>query len=251
MLYDPNLFSLDSLLTLITLTGLEVVLGIDNVVFIALLSSRLPRSLQSKARVGGLALALVLRVIMLYFASWIAQLNDPWVEVSGLIITGRMALFLGGGIFLILKGLKELHTMFGMKEEPNEATKTPGSNKRSFAAIIAQIALIDLVLSFDSIITAVGLTSHIEIIAVAIMIAIIVMLLLAGPVARFIQHTPSIKVIAIAIIMLIGAYLTAQGLDYKVSKSYINAAIFFSVAVEVCNIAYRRKYYLTYGKHVS
>ncbi|MEO0347854.1 MAG: TerC family protein [Pseudomonadota bacterium] len=235
-----HIVTLDGFTTLLTLTGLEVVLGIDNIVFISLLSSKLPKPEQKPARRFGLGLALVLRVMLLFFASFIAQLKEPLFFISEYSITGRMLLFLFGGIFLIYKGIKELNEMWH-----ETATTKSGApvkvKKQKFSTVIFQIAMIDLVLSLDSVITAVGLTDNMAIIIIAIAIAILTMLLLADKVTAYIKKHPSIKIIAIAIVILVGFYLTVKGLRIEIDKNYLNFAIFFCIFVEALNISYRNR----------
>jgi predicted tellurium resistance membrane protein TerC len=222
----------ETLFTLLTLTGLEIILGVDNVVFIALLVQKLPATKRKMGRSFGLGLALVLRVIMLFGATTVAKMQTPLFAIASLEISGRDILLFLGGLFLLLKGVKEL---LEMKEEagaePGIATKAKG-----FLSIVMQIVFIDFVLSFDSVITAVGITTDLTVIVLAVVISMVIMLFSVQPIGKFIETHPSIRVIAISFVMLVGAYLVASGLHYHIDKSCLYTAIFFSLAVEILNI---------------
>lgn len=235
-----SLFTLPSLLSLLTLTGLEIVLGIDNVIFIALIVEHLPREIRKKVRAVGLGLALVLRVIMLLGISWVVGLTEPLFTAFGMHFSGRSLLFFAGGLFLILKPLKETVEMFkeaGHQEEHHPAKRTT----KGFWMVVTEIIFVDLVLSFDSILTAVGMSNDLPIMITAIVIAMFIMLVSAGPISTFIYNNPSIKIMALSFILLVGVLLVAAGFDIEIPKGYLYFAMFFALAVEILNILLRKK----------
>lgn len=227
-----DFFNYESLLGLFTLTGLEIVLGIDNVIFIALLVQNLDRNSRKKARFIGLSLALIMRIIMLFFATWIMKLTYPLFTIWNKDFSGRNILLILGGLFLIIKSIMELVELFKAEEKKPEQNK----NEQSFFYVIMQIIFIDIILSFDSIITAVGISNDFAIMVAAIVIAMIVMLAASNPISKFIYHHPSIKVLALAFIALVGALLFLNGFDIAVNKGYLYFAMFFSSLVEAINI---------------
>jgi len=220
----------------LTLTVLEIVLGIDNLIFIAILVARLPKPLQARARAIGLSLALVMRVLLLLSISWLAGLTEPLFTVAGHDFSGRDLVLLAGGLFLLYKGTKEIHhSLEGSGEDGHRAIEA------GFAAVIAQIVVIDLVFSFDSVITAVGLVNQIPVMIAAIVVAMGVMLWASGPIAAFIDRHPSIKMLALSFIILVGFALMGEGLGLHIPKGYLYFAMAFSVTVELLNISARRK----------
>ncbi|MEK6734098.1 MAG: TerC family protein [Pseudomonadota bacterium] len=232
-----DFFEITTLLNLLTLTGLEIVLGIDNVIFIALLVQHLRGKRRTHARVLGLSLALIFRILMLFGASWIMTLTTPLFTLAKFPITGRSLLLIIGGLFLVVKSAIELKEMFYEHKE----SQSPKAVETRFFKIIAQIIFIDIILSFDSIITAVGISNQLPVMVTAVVIAIIVMLLAANPIGNFIYENPSIKLMALAFIFLVGVFLTLSGIDIEIEKGYLYFAMFFSSMVEWMNIKLKRK----------
>lgn len=225
------LASPDAWIALLTLTALEIVLGIDNIVFISILSARLPTEEQAKARRMGLLLALVMRLGLLFSISWMMGLIEPLFTVAQNEISGRDLILLLGGFFLIYKSVKEIHNKVEQASEPDKMPK-----KLSFASVIGQIILVDLVFSLDSVITAVGMVSQIEIIIIAIILSMVVMLAAAEPISNFVGQHPAIKVLALSFLIMIGMALIGQGLDFNIPKGYIYCSMAFALAVEMVNI---------------
>ena len=219
-----------------TLTVLELVLGIDNVIFISILSGKLPAEQQSRARLIGLTLALVMRVLLLLSLSWIIGLTAPLFNVFGKDISGRDLVLLLGGLFLIAKSTHEIHG--SLEGEEGHASKRTYS---SFASVIVQITLLDIVFSLDSVITAVGMVNNLWIMISAVVISIIAMMLFAGPIGAFVQRHPTIKMLALSFLLLIGVTLVGEGLGQHIPKGYIYFAMAFSVLVEVLNMRLRKK----------
>jgi predicted tellurium resistance membrane protein TerC len=234
-----TIFTLNNILNLTTLTGLEIVLGIDNVIFIALLVHHLPTKDRTKVRVFGLSLALILRVLLLFAASWMIGLTKPIFTLFSFPFSGRSILLIGGGLFLVVKSILEIIELF---DEHEDAVKPNASNgNEKFWKIVAQIIFIDLVLSFDSVITAVGMTNNLPIIIIAIVIAMIVMLFSSKPIGDFMYAHPSVKVIALAFILLVGVLLVAGGFDIEIPKGYLYFSMFFAMFVEIINILLAKK----------
>lgn len=231
-----DFFNYESLLGLFTLTSLEIILGIDNVIFIALLVQNLDRQKRRKARVIGLSLALIARIVMLFFATWIMKLTTPLFSILSKDFSGRSILLILGGLFLIVKPVLEVLQMFKPEAEKEEVKE----NNKSFSYIITQIIFIDIILSFDSIITAVGISNDFSIMVAAIVIAMIVMLISASPISTFIYNNPSIKILALAFIALVGVLLLLNGFDIYINKAYLYFAMFFSGMVETINIALKK-----------
>lgn len=219
-----------------TLTVLELVLGIDNVIFISILSGKLPAAQQSRARLIGLTLALGMRVLLLFSLSWIIGLTAPLFSVWGKDISGRDLVLLIGGLFLIAKSTHEIHG--SLEGEEGSASKKVYA---SFASVIVQITLLDIVFSLDSVITAVGMVNNLWIMISAVVISIIAMMLFAGPIGSFVQRHPTIKMLALAFLLLIGVTLVGEGLGQHIPKGYIYFAMAFSVLVEVLNMRLRKK----------
>lgn len=240
-----SFFAAENLLTLLTLTGLEIVLGIDNVIFIALLVEHLKGRERVKARFIGLSLALILRIILLFGASWIIGLTQPLFTIFTMPFSGRSLLLIIGGLFLVVKSILETRQLFN--EETKDTSETISSAKenkhaqKKFRSIITQIIFVDLILSFDSIITAVGMTNNLPVIIIAIFIAIGTMMISAKPIGNFIYQNPSIKVIALAFIFLVGVLLVGNGFNIDIPKPYLYFAMFFCMGVEIINILLRKK----------
>jgi predicted tellurium resistance membrane protein TerC len=233
------LFSSEAMLTLFTLTTLEIVLGIDNVVFIAILANKLEPSERKKARFVGLSLALILRVMMLLGASWVMRLTHPLFVLYGFAFSGRNLLLIIGGAFLIIKTAFEIYEL--LNEDTEAAKPTQEVIKKKYWGIIAQIIFVDLILSFDSIITAVGMTDNIVVIIIAIFIAIATMIIAAEPVGRFVHKHLSIKVIALCFIAYVGFILIANGFDIEISKNYLYVTLFFSLSTQALIILIENK----------
>jgi predicted tellurium resistance membrane protein TerC len=234
------LFSIDGLIAFLTLSLLEVVLGIDNIIFISILTNKLPEEDRPRARFAGIALALVFRIIMLLGITWIIGLTKPLFELFSMAFTGRDLVLLAGGLFLIAKSTSEIHhKMESIDDEQvkSEKPKVPGS----FLSIIVQIGLLDIVFSFDSILTAIGMTEEIVIMILAVIVSLIVMLIFAGRIAEFIEKHPTLQVLALSFLILIGVVLIAEGLHQHISKGYIYFAVTFSLIVEAVNIRVRKR----------
>jgi predicted tellurium resistance membrane protein TerC len=230
-LADPQIW-----IAFLTLTVLELVLGIDNVIFISILSGRLPDAQQARARYIGLSLALLMRVLLLFSLSWVIGLTEPLVTFFGQRVSGRDLVLLVGGLFLIGKSTHEIHG--SLEGSEGEAGKRLYS---SFASVIIQIMILDIVFSLDSVITAVGMVNNLWIMISAVVVSIFAMMALAGPIGAFVQRHPTIKMLALAFLLLIGVTLIAEGLHQHISKGYIYFAMAFSVFVEFLNLRLRKK----------
>ena len=231
------LLTADGLIALLTLSALEIVLGVDNVVFIAILTARLPVSQQPFARRLGLSMALIIRIGLLFAITWIMSLTRPLFAVRGHEVSGRDLILLGGGLFLIFKATWEIYDKLEVQH-----TERPRARGRSaFAAVLVQILVLDIVFSLDSVITAVGMAEHVAIMVTAMVIAMVVMLLSMGAVSGFVERHPSVKILALAFLLLIGVMLVAEGFGQHVSKGYIYFAMAFSLLVELLNLRYRKK----------
>ena len=234
-LTDPGLWA-----SLLTLTALEIVLGIDNLVFITLLAGRLPAEQQNRARQIGLALALTTRLGLLASITWIISLTQPLFELFGYAVSWRDIVLIAGGLFLLYKSTREIHHVL---EGDEPAPAAEHANRRTGSAgVVTQIMLLDIVFSLDSVITAVGMANTLWVMASAIVIAVVIMLVASGPLANFVQRYPTVKMLALSFLMLIGMTLIADGAGLHVPKGYIYAAIGFSVGVETLNqLAARRR----------
>ena len=231
------LSSPDAWLTLVTLSALEIVLGIDNLVFISIAVSRLPEHQRPLARKIGIAVACITRIGLLVMLAFLARMSNDLFHIGGMGISVRDLVLIVGGIFLLWKGTAEIREMISGGEDHDPRTSKASS---SFAFVIAQIAVIDIVFSLDSVITAVGIAEHIPIMVFAILLAVAIMLLAANPLGRFIDANPTVKMLALAFILLIGAVLILDGFEVHVPKPYIYFAMAFSVLVETLNLFMRR-----------
>ena len=230
-LTDPQAWA-----ALATLTALEIVLGIDNIIFISILVARLPARQRQKARVLGLGLAMITRLALLLSLVWVMSLNDALFTVFGNDISGRDLILIGGGLFLLVKSTSEIH----------EGMEGAGETERhhavaSFAGVLVQIAIIDIVFSLDSVITAVGLVQQVAVMAIAIVIAVLVMMFAARAISDFVDKHPTLKMLALSFLILVGTALIAEGFDFHMPRGYIYFAMAFSVGVEMLNLRVRRR----------
>lgn len=223
--------------SLVTLTFLEIVLGIDNIIFISLITQSLPEEQQRKARQIGLSLALVLRIIMLLFIGWIMSLTTPLFTIFEHDFTGRNLILLLGGIFLIYKSTTEIHDKVSDKHEKEKHVK-----KAAFFSILIQIAILDLVFSFDSILTAIGLASEVSIMIVAVTISILIMMAFTSTVGKLINRYPTLQILALSFLIMIGVTLIMEGLDFHIDKKIVYVSVLFSLIVELLNIRFRSKH---------
>ncbi|EFL90335.1 TerC family protein [Ahrensia sp. R2A130] len=233
LLYDPAVWA-----SFATLTIMEIVLGIDNIVFISVIINRLPPEQAERARKIGLALALIFRIALLLVITWIIGLQSDLFTAFGHAFSWRDLILIGGGVFLIYKATAEIHEEFEGETEEEEAERL---SVTSFASIIGQIIVIDIVFSVDSIITAVGMAEHVEVMIAAVIVAVGIMFVASGTVADFIRRHPTTKMLALAFLLLIGVSLVADGLGFHIPRGYIYAAMGFSVLVETINILAGRK----------
>ena len=227
----------DGLASLLTLTAMEVVLGVDNVVFLAILVGRLPQAQQTLARRLGLTLALGIRIGLLFAISWIMGLTAPLFSALGRPVSGRDLILVGGGLFLVFKATWEIYD----KLEAAHAESTIAARRSVFVWVLIQILLLDIVFSLDSVITAVGMARHLSIMVTAMVLAMLVMLGSAAAVSGFVERHPSVKMLALAFLLLIGVVLMAEGMGSHVDKGYIYFAMAFSLFVEMLNLRYRKK----------
>mgnify|MGYP001007737475 CR=1 FL=1 len=226
----------ESIIALLTLTVLEIVLGIDNIIFISILSGKLPRDIQKKARLTGLTLAMFIRIGLLFSLTWIMQLTAPLFNILSKEISGRDIILIIGGLFLLGKSTHEIHEKLEGTEGETMTKVIP-----SFWGTIIQILLLDIVFSLDSVITAVGMANNISIMITAVVIAVGFMMLFSTPISNFVENHPTIKMLALSFLILIGVSLVAEGLDQHIPKGYIYFAMAFSVFVEFLNIKSRQK----------
>ena len=232
------IYSIEAWISLLTLTSLEIVLGIDNIIFIAILCGKLPANQRDKARIIGLGFAMVTRVLLLLSLFWIMKLTTPLFTLMGQEISGRDIVLIAGGLFLIAKSTLELHSHTTNQSEEESISSKVGVG---FVMTIIQIGILDIVFSLDSVITAVGMADHIEIMILAVILAVGVMLLASGAISRFVESNPTIKVLALAFLILIGVALVGEGLEFHIPKGYIYFAMAFSLVVEMINLYSRRK----------
>ncbi|PZQ44033.1 MAG: hypothetical protein DI551_10955 [Micavibrio aeruginosavorus] len=226
LLTDPHAWA-----SLLTLTVLEIVLGIDNIIFISIVAARLPLAQQAKARTIGLMLALVMRIILLSLIFWIAHLTDPLFAVMGHEISWRDIILIGGGLFLLVKGTMEIHhTVEGAEDEG------PNIKKVTMGSVLVQIMMLDIVFSLDSVITAIGMAEEQSIMIAAVVIAIGVMMFAAKPVSDFVNAHPTVKMLALSFLLLVGMALIADGFEYHIPRGYLYFAVAFSLGVECLNL---------------
>jgi predicted tellurium resistance membrane protein TerC len=226
----------DGLLALVTLTFLEIVLGVDNVIFISILSSKLPSAQQGKARRVGLAAAMVMRILLLLSIAWVIRLTAPLFTIMGQDLSGRDLILLGGGLFLLGKATLEIHDGLEGEEGHRTAKVAP-----SFGAVIAQIMVLDIVFSLDSVITAVGMAEDISVMVLAVVLAVGVMMFSAEPISAFVHRHPTVKMLALSFLLLIGLALVGDAFEMHIPKGYIYFAMGFSVFVEMINMRVRRR----------
>ncbi|MBY0546895.1 MAG: TerC family protein [Candidatus Obscuribacterales bacterium] len=222
----------DTWAALLSLTVMEIVLGIDNIIFISILASRLPEHQRQKARVIGLGLAMITRIALLCSLAWVMSLTKPLFLIAEHGISGRDLLLLLGGVFLVGKATKEIHNRI---EDDEDELQTKAYS--SFAGTLVQIAILDIVFSLDSVITAVGMVDQIWVMIVAVIVSILIMMIFATPVSNFIHKYPTVKMLALSFLLLIGVVLIAEGFGQHISKAYIYAAMAFSIFVEILNLA--------------
>lgn len=225
---------IELLIAFLTLAFLEIVLGVDNIIFISILTNKLPGEIRSRARMWGIGMALFFRIAMLLSITWIMQFTDPLFSVLHHPVSGRDLILFGGGFFLLFKSTREIYELMETREGIDNGKETKVANK--MLGIIFQIALLDIVFSFDSILTAIGMTDNLPIMISAIVVSMIVMLFFSGNIARVIEKHPSLQVLALAFLLMIGLMLIAEAAGYHVPKSYIYVAIGFSLGVEMLNI---------------
>ena len=223
----------DIWISFLTLCALEIVLGIDNLIFISILTNKLPQEQQAKARQLGLGLALLMRIGLLFSISWIMDLKDDLFAVGSVGISGRDIILILGGMFLIYKSVKEIHE----KVEHDHEKEDELAKSASFNAVIVQIILIDMVFSLDSVITAVGMTDYVGVMIAAVIVSIVIMMLTANTISGFVNRHPAIKVLALAFLIMIGVALVAEGLDFHIPKGFIYFSMAFAMIVESINIA--------------
>lgn len=225
-----------ALIALLTLTVLELVLGIDNIIFISILSGKLPKENQKKARLVGLGLAMITRILLLFSISLIVKLTEPFFTVYGLGISGRDLILILGGLFLLAKSTMEIHSKLEGEQEHHDVKA-----KTSFVSVIIQILLLDIVFSLDSVITAIGMANDLPVMIIAVIIAVIFMMFFSGSISDFVEKHPTIKILALSFLLLIGFSLIVEGLHQHIPKGYIYFAMTFSVFVEMLNLKMRKK----------
>ncbi|HET7546394.1 MAG TPA: TerC family protein [Usitatibacter sp.] len=223
-------------IALLVLTGLELVLGIDNIIFISILVEKLPRARREFARRTGLFLAMFMRIGLLFVLSWVIGLTQPIFTVIGNEISGRDLILIGGGLFLIWKSTKEIHQLL-----EGEGGEHSSAVRATFGAVIMQIIVIDLVFSLDSLITAVGMVDHVEVMIVAVILSVMLMMVFAGAIGRVVENHPTLKMLALSFLFVIGVLLIADGFDHHVPKGYVYFAMAFSVGVEMLNMRMRKR----------
>ena len=234
LLSDPQAW-----IALGTLTALEIVLGVDNIIFISILVGRLPEEQRPLARRIGLGLAMVMRIGLLLSLAWVMTLTEPLFGFFGKEISGRDMILIGGGLFLLWKSVHEIHNALEGEDDVDETASA--AVRAGFTAVIVQIAIIDIVFSLDSVITAVGMVSQVEIMVAAIVIAVGVMMFAAGPIGDFVDRHPTVKILALSFLILVGMALVGEGWDYAIPKGYIYFAMAFSVGVEMINLRMRAR----------
>jgi predicted tellurium resistance membrane protein TerC len=223
-------------LAFVTLTALEIVLGIDNIIFLSILVGRLPKEQQPRGRTIGLALAMGTRILLLLSISWVMGLGAELFSILGKGVSGRDLILIGGGLFLLAKSTLEIHTSLEGEEHEHDA-----KGRASFLSVVIQIAIIDIVFSLDSVITAVGMADHVSVMIAAVVAAVGVMMWMSGPISAYVDRHPTIKMLALSFLILIGVALVGEGLGFHIPKGYLYFAMAFSVVVEMLNIRLRRK----------
>jgi len=237
-------FSAEAWLALATLTAIEIVLGIDNIIFISILVGRLPEKQRHFARNTGLLLAMATRIALLFSVVWVVSLQDPWFSILSLTVSGRDLILIGGGLFLIAKATHEIHASLEGSKEKSIIQKT-----MNLGTVLFQIAVLDIIFSLDSVITAVGLAKHISIMAIAIIISVMIMLFAAKAISNFVDNHPTIKMLALSFLIMVGFTLIAEGFDVHVPKGYIYFSMLFSLSVEMLNLRLRKKQLSTIVLH--
>ncbi len=232
-----ELFTVENLTALLSLTALEIVLGIDNIVFIAILSNNLPEEKRQRARIIGLGVAMATRILLLFSLVWLTKLTATLFTVFSFDVTGKGIILIVGGFFLIAKATHEIHAKL---EGVDHNTKSAGK-VATFGAVIAQIAIMDIIFSIDSVLTAIGMSSEIWVMVTAVIIAVFVMMLFARPVSNFVEKHPTLKMLALSFLVLIGVMLVAEGFGQHVNKGYIYSAMGFSLLVEMLNLFAKRR----------
>ena len=233
-----QLFTTENAIALLTLTVLEIVLGIDNIVFISILSDRLPKEQQARGRQAGLALAMLTRILLLLSLNWIIRRETPLFSIFTIGITGRDLILLAGGMFLIGKSTMEIHDKLEGKDDEHSGEKKAAV---SFIGVVAQIGILDIVFSLDSVITAVGMANNVIVMIGAVIIAVIIMMFASGAISEFVNGHPTVKILALSFLLLIGTSLLVEGLHQEIPKGYIYFAMAFSVFVEMLNLRVRGK----------
>jgi len=228
-------------LSLFTLTALEIVLGVDNLVFLAILTNRLPEAQRPLGRKVGLSLALGTRLLLLATLAWIVTLTQPVLAMFGQSFSWRDLILIGGGLFLLVKATHEIHNTMEGEDDSPEGEGSGAGRYPAFSSVVIQIAIIDIIFSLDSVITAVGMANELWVMATAVVIAMIIMLIASTPLSEFVSHHPTVKMLALAFLLLIGVVLIADGFGLHIPKGYIYFALAFSVGVEVMNHLMRRK----------
>ena len=234
----PDVFSLESLAALVTLTALEIVLGIDNIVFIAIMTSRLPADRRAAGRRLGLMLAMVMRILLLLGLTWVMRLTTPLFSLLGQVFAGRDLILLGGGFFLIAKATHEIH---GQLEGAGRGGPDEAGTGAAFWPVVVQIGVIDIIFSLDSVITAVGMARQLWVMILAVVLAVAIMIVFSGAVGRFVGRHPTVRMLALSFLILIGVMLTAEGLGRHIERGYIYFAMAFSLMVEMLNLRLRKK----------
>lgn len=237
-LFPPDLFSLQALIALVTLTALEIVLGIDNIVFIAILTGRLPADQQPSARRLGLLLAMIMRILLLLAITWVMRLTTPLFSFWDHAFSGRDLILLGGGLFLLAKATHEIHAQLEDAGQPQASAPEAGVG---FWPVVLQVGVIDIVFSLDSVITAVGMANQLVVMILAVIIAVAIMIVFSGAVSRFVEKHPTIRMLALAFLILIGVMLTAEGLGQHLDRGYVYFAMAFSLGVEMLNLRARNR----------
>ena len=230
------IFLPEAWLALLTLTALEIVLGIDNIIFISILVGRLPPEQRHRARILGLSLAMISRILLLLALAWIMKLTQPLFQIKEMGFSGRDLILLGGGLFLIAKSTHEIHNSLETDDDAQAGSKTA-----KFISVLVQIAIVDIVFSLDSVITAVGMAKHLPVMVIAIIIAVMVMMIAAKPIGDFIDEHPTFKMLALSFLILVGIALLGEGLDFHIPKGYIYFAMFYSFVVEILNMRIRKR----------